>query len=171
MLFNLVLILIILFLFFVLSMVWPPDSPWAPWWRTSKKIARAQCKLAKIKKGELIYDLGSGDGTALMIAAKEFGAKGVGIEIDLVRFYISKFLLSFYGVSKEVKVKRKNFFSENLKTADIIFVYLVPKTLDRLIPKFKKELKRGTKILSYRYEMNLPLKGYDKKNGIRLYVI
>ena len=171
MLFNLVLILIIIFLFFVLSMVWPPDSPWTPWWRTSKKVARAQCRLAKIKKGDLIYDLGSGDGTALMIAAKEFGAKGIGLEIDLIRFYISKLLLRLYGVSKEVKVKRKNFFEENLKNADIIFVYLVPKTLDRLIPKFKKELKKGTKILSYRYEINLPLKKYDKKSRIRLYVI
>jgi len=171
MLFNLVLILIIIFLFFVLSMVWPPDSPWAPWWRTSKKVARAQCRLAKIKKGDLIYDLGSGDGTALMIAAKEFGAKGIGLEIDLIRFYISKLLLKLYGVSEEVKVKRKNFFEENLKNADIIFVYLVPKTLDRLIPKFKKELKKGTKILSYRYEINLPLKKYDKKNKIRLYII
>lgn len=171
MLFNLVLILIIIFLFFILSMVWPPDSPWAPWWRTSKKIARAQCKLAKIKKGDLIYDLGSGDGTALMIAAKEFGAKGVGLEIDLIRYCISKLLLKLYGVSEEVKVKRKNFFEENLKNADVIFVYLVPKTLDRLIPKFKKELKKGTKILSYRYEINLPLKKYDKKNRIRLYII
>jgi ribosomal protein L11 methylase PrmA len=152
-------------------MVWPPDSPWAPWWRTSKKVARAQCKLAKIKKGDLIYDLGSGDGTALMIAAKEFGAKGVGLEIDLIRFYISKLLLRLYGVSEEVNVKRKNFFQENLKNADVIFVYLVPKTLERLIPKFKKELKKGTKILSYRYEINLPLKKYDKKNRIRLYVI
>jgi cyclopropane fatty-acyl-phospholipid synthase-like methyltransferase len=152
-------------------MVWPPDSPWAPWWRTSKKIARAQCKLAKIKKGDLIYDLGSGDGTALMIAAKEFGAKGVGLEIDLIRYCISKLLLKLYGVSEEVKVKRKNFFEENLKNADVIFVYLVPKTLDRLIPKFKKELKKGTKILSYRYEINLPLKKYDKKNRIRLYII
>jgi len=171
MVFNLVLILIIVFLLFILSMVWPPDSPWAPWWRTSKKVARVQCKLAEIKKGDLIYDLGSGDGTALMIAAKEFGAKGIGLEIDLLRYYISKLLLKSYGVSAQVKVKRKNFFEENLKNADIIFVYLVPKTLDRLIPKFKKELKKGTKILSYRYEINLPLKKYDKKNRIRLYVI
>jgi len=152
-------------------MVWPPDSPWAPWWRTSKKVARAQCKLAKVKKGDTIYDLGSGDGTALMIASKEFGAKGVGIEIDPFRYWISKILLKTNGVSDKIKVLRKNFFSQNLKNADVIFVYLVPKALERLLPKFKQELKKGTRIISYRYEINLPLKSYDKENEIRLYVI
>ena len=171
MLLNLVLILIIFFLLFILSWVWPPDSPWAPWWRTSKEVARAMCKLSKIKKGELIYDLGSGDGTALMVAAKEFGAKGIGIEIDPVRYFISKILLKNNGVSGRVKVTRKNFFDQNLKDADVIFVYLVPRALDKLLPKFKKDLKKGTRIVSYVYKINLPLKTEDKKNKIRLYVI
>ena len=171
MLFNLVIIFIILFLLLLLSMVWPPDSPWSPWWRTSKKTARAICKLARVKSGELIYDLGSGDGTCLMVASKEFGAKGIGIEIDPFRYYISKLLLRKSGVLGKVKILRKNFFSEELKDADVIFVYLVPKTLEKLIPKFKKELKKGTRVVSYKYEINLPLKKFDKKNEIRLYVI
>jgi ribosomal protein L11 methylase PrmA len=152
-------------------MVWPPDSPWAPWWRTSKKTARAICKLAKVKNGDLIYDLGSGDGTALMVAAKEFGAKGVGIEIDPLRYWISKMLLKRNSVADKVKILRKNFFAQNLKDADVIFVYLIPKTLEKLLPKFKKELKKGTRIVSYVYEINLLLKDYDKKNRIRLYII
>jgi hypothetical protein len=53
----------------------------------------------------------------------------------------------------------------------VIPVYLVPKTLEKLLPKFKKELKDGTRIVSYRYEMNLKLKEYDKTNQIRLYII
>src|SRR5579862_352620 len=152
MLLNFGLIVIIIFLLIFLSMIWPPDSPWAPWWRTNKKTARAICKLASIKKGDMIYDLGSGDGTALMVAAKEYGARGVGIEIDLLRFYISKIILKFNGVSDKIKIKRKNFFNEDIKQADVIFVYLVPKTLERLIPKFKKELKKGTRIVSFRSE-------------------
>jgi predicted RNA methylase len=170
MLFNLILILIVLFLLFMLSMVWPPDSPWAPWWRTSKKTARAICKLAKVKKGDLIYDLGSGDGTALIIAASEFGAKGVGVEIDPFRYLVSKVLLKINGVSDRIEIVRGNFFSQDIKEADVIFVYLVPKTLERLLPKFKKELKKGTRIISYRYKMDLPQKGIDEKNQIRLYV-
>jgi len=152
-------------------MVWPPDSPWAPWWRTSKKTARAICKLASVKKGDLIYDLGSGDGTALMIAAKEFGANGIGIEIDPFRYWVSKILLKKNSVADKVRILRKNFFAQNLKDADVIFVYLIPKTLEKLLPKFKKELKKGTRIVSFVYEINLPLKEYDKENRIRLYVI
>lgn len=171
MLFNLALILIIIFLLMLLSMVWPPDSPWAPWWRTSKKTARAMCKLAKVKKGDLIYDLGSGDGTALMIASKEFGAKGVGVEIDPVRHLTSILLLKLYGVLDKVKVIRGNFFEQNLQKADVVFVYLVPKTLDKLLPKFRKELKKGTRIVSFKYEINMPLKEFNKEREIRLYII
>src|ERR1035437_4586244 len=168
---NLIILLLILFLLMLLSMVWPPDSPWAPWWRTSHKTARAICKLAKIKKGDLIYDLGCGDGTALITAAKEFGANGVGIEIDPLRYWISKIRIQRNGLSKRVKVIRKDFFKQNIKDADVVFVYLVPKALEKLLPKFKKELKKGTRIISFIYEMKMPLKGEDKKNKIRLYVI
>lgn len=169
--FNLIILLIILFLLFMLSMVWPPDSPWAPWWRTSKKTARIMCKLAKIKRNDLIIDLGSGDGTALITAAKEFGARGIGIEIDPFRYFISNLLLRINLNNNKVKFIRGNFFDQNLSKADVIFVYLVPKTLEKLLPKFKKELKKGTRIISYRYKMSLKLKVYDAKNGIRLYVI
>ena len=152
-------------------MVWPPDSPWAPWWRTSKKTARAMCNLAKVTKEDEVYDLGSGEGTALLIAAKEFGAKGVGVEIDPIRFIFSKFILKKNGLSNKVTINRGNLFDQDISKADAVFVYLVPKTLERLLPKFKKELKKGTRIISYKYEVNLPLKKYDKKNEIRLYII
>jgi tRNA A58 N-methylase Trm61 len=168
---NLLVLLAIIFLLLMLSAVWPPDSPWAPWWRTSKKTARAICRLAKVKKGDLIYDLGSGDGTALMIAAKEFGANGIGVEIDPFRYWVSKILLKKNSVTDRVKILRKNFFTQSIKDADVIFVYLIPKTLEKLLPKFKKELKKGTRIVSFVYEINLPLKEYDKENKIRLYVI
>jgi predicted nicotinamide N-methyase len=171
MLFNLIILLIILFLLFMLSMVWPPDSPWAPWWRTSKKTARIMCKLAKVNSKDLIIDLGSGDGTALITAAKEFGTRGIGVEIDPFRYFISNLLLRINLSNSKVKFIRGNFFDQNLSKADVIFVYLVPKTLEKLLPKFKKELKKGTRVISYRYEMKLKLKEYDAKNGIRLYII
>ncbi len=169
--FNLLLFIIIVFLFLVLSMVWPPDSPWAPWWRTNKKTARAMCRLAKVGKDDIIYDLGSGDGTALLVASKEFGAKGVGIEIDLLRVFISKLRVKFSNLDKDIKIIRKNFFAVDISKATVIFVYLVPKALNKLRPKFLKELKPGTRIVSFRYGMDLPLKGYDKNYNINLYRI
>jgi len=136
-------------------MIWPPDSPWAPWWRTSDKKIREALKLAGVKKGDMVYDLGSGDGRSVVIAAKEFGGRGIGIEIDPLRFYLSKLLAKLKGVSNQTKFIKKSFFDVDISNANIVFVYLVPKALERLKPKFLKELKKGTKIVSINYEMNL----------------
>lgn len=168
---NTILLVVIILSLIILSWVWPPNSPWAPWWRTKKKIARAAFKLAKLSKKDIVYELGSGEATALIIAVKNFGAKGVGIEIDPPRYLLSKFTIWRNGLSKEIKIKRNDLFKEDLSDATVIYVYLVPKTLDKLVPKFKKELKKGTRIVSYKYEINLPLVEYDKKNELRLYRI
>jgi|SRR3989344_7056596 len=168
---ELILLLIIIFLLFVLSMVWPPNSPWAPWWRTNRKTARAICRLAEIYEKDIVYDLGCGDGTFIITAAKEFGAKAIGIEIEPSRFLISKIRIIFNGLSSKVIVKRENFFNTNLSDATVVVVYLIPKTLEKLLPKFKKELKKGTKIVSYRYEVNLKPEEEDKKNSLYLYII
>lgn len=168
---NISLLVIIVFLFLLLSMFWPPDSPWAPWWKTNKKVARVICRLAKINKDDIIYDLGSGTGTALIVASREFGAKGVGIEIDPLRFFISNMLLHSNGVSDRVKILKKNFYDVDISNATVVFVYLVPRVLEKLKPKLLRELKPGTMILSYKYKISLPLKHHDKKNDIYLYKI
>jgi SAM-dependent methyltransferase len=168
---NIALLLIILFLFLLLSMFWPPDSPWAPWWRTDKKTANAMCRLAKVSKKDIVYDLGCGDGEALSVAAKDFGAKGVGIEIDLLRYLFSKIRFKVGGFDKKVKIIKDNFYDVDISGASIIFAYLVPRVLEKLKPKFLKELKKGTAIVSYRYKISLPLSIYDKKNDIYLYKI
>jgi len=168
---NTILIFTIILLLLILSMVWPPDSPWAPWWRTNRKVARAMCKLAGVGKKDIVYDLGSGDGTSLIVAAKEFSAKGIGIEIDPLRYFISSMLLHSNRLSDKVRIIRKNFYDVNISKASVVFVYLVPRVLNKLMPKFKKELKKGTRVVSYRYEIDLPLKKYDKENDIRLYMV
>lgn len=168
---NIFLLIIIGFLFLLLSMFWPPDSPWAPWWRTNKKTARAMCRLAKIDKEDIVYDLGSGTGTALGVAAKEFGASGVGIEIDPLRFIISILMIYIIKVQDRIIIKKKNFFSEDLSSATVVFAYLVPKALERLKPKLLRELKPGTLMVSFRYKISLPLVAYDKINDIYLYKI
>ncbi len=158
MILNLVLLLIIIFLLIFLSMVWPPDSPWAPWWRSSDNTIRAAFKLAGVKKGEVVYDLGSGDGRSVIIATKEFGATGIGVEIDPLRFYVSKFLAKLAGVSDKTKFIKKSFLEIDISNADVVFIYLVPKALERLKPKFLKQLKKGTRIVSINYKISLPKK-------------
>lgn len=170
MFFDLFILFIILILFFMLSMVWPPDSPWAPWWRTNKKTAKAICKLANIISTDVIYDLGCGDGEVLIQAAK-LGAKGIGIEIDPFRVLVAKVRILKNNVRDKVNIKRNNFFNEDISAATVVIVYLVPKTLDRLKTKFLRELKPGVRVVSYKYEIDLPLITDDKRNDIRVYKI
>ena len=160
----------LLILFVLLSMMWPPDSPWSPWWRTNKKIAKIQCKLAKIGPKDVVYDLGCGDGTALLTAAEK-GARGVGVEIDLIRFWVARvrFLLSKY--SGNLRVERKNFFAVDVSPATVVIMYLIPKTLNRLKPKLLKELKAGTKVVTFVYQIDLPLIVKDEKNEVYVYQI
>ncbi len=168
---NIGILFILVVLVIALSWIWPPDSPWAPWWRTKNKTAKEAFRLAKVNKNDTVYELGSGEATALIIAAKDFGAGGVGIEIDPIRFYLSKFTIKRKGLDKKISLKKNSFFKEDLSQASVVYVYLVPKTLKRLLPKFKKELKKGTRIISYKYEIDLPLKKIDKENELRMYVI
>ncbi|OGH21363.1 MAG: hypothetical protein A2958_01000 [Candidatus Levybacteria bacterium RIFCSPLOWO2_01_FULL_38_13] len=166
---ELILLLIIIFLLLILSAVWPPDSPWAPWWRTNRKIAREICKLAKITRSDLVYDLGCGDGTFLITAAKEFGAKGVGIEIDPLRVWIARIRVWFNNLLNKVEIRQEDFFKTDLSKATVVVVYLVPKALEKLLPKFKKELKKGTRIVSRKYELGI--KNYESriKDNLFLY--
>lgn len=152
-------------------MVWPPDSPWSPWWRTNKKIARIQCKLAKVNKNDVVYDLGCGDGTALMTAAKEFGAQGVGVEIDPLRYWYAQIAILFGGLAKQIKIIRKNFFAVDISPATVVIMYLIPKTLNRLKPKLLKELKPGTRIVTFVYQIDLPMIAKDEKNEVYVYQI
>lgn len=164
---NSILAVIIVVLFILLTWVWPPDSPWAPWWRTPKKTARIACKLAKISKKDIVYELGSGDGSFVRVAAKEFGAKAVGIEVDRSRHTIAHMLAKLQNIDN-VKLIKDNFYNQNLSKATVIFMYLVPRAINRLMPKLKKELQEGTRIISFVYPMDLPLIAQNKKE--RLYV-
>jgi predicted RNA methylase len=164
-------ILTLVILFFLLSMVWPPDSPWSPWWRTTRRIARIQCRLAHVTSKDTVYDLGSGDGTALITAATEFGAKGVGVEIDPFRYFYSKLAIVFHGASKQLKVERKNFFDVNTSEATVVFMYLIPEALNKLKPKLLKELKPGTRVVTFVYKIDLPMIAKDVDNEVYVFEI
>jgi predicted RNA methylase len=167
----LVVFITLVLLFFLLSMVWPPDSPWSPWWRTNSKRSRLICKLAGITDKDIVYDLGSGDGTLLLTAAKEFGAKAVGVEIDPFRVWYSKLAALLTGQTAKVKIVRKNFFDTDIQDATVVFMYLIPKALAALRPKLLAELKPGTKVITFVYRIDLPVIHEDFKNEIYLYEI
>ena len=163
---------IIIYLFYLLSWFWPPDSPWAPWWKTEAKVARAIQKLAKISKNDLVYELGSGDGESLITFAKEFQIPSVGIEVDPLRVVLSKFHIWRKRLGNMIRIVKKDFFKVDISEATVVYVYLVPRALEKLRPKFEKELKPGTRVISYRYEIPYLSKiGENKEHKLFLYEI
>lgn len=174
---NIVLFSILALLFLLLSWMWPPDSPWSPWWKTDKKAGRAAIKLGKISKKDVVYELGSGDGEFALLVAREIGAKVVGIEIDPLRFLISRIRQLLNNTDGKVIFLKKDFKKVNISPASVVFVYLVPRALERITPKLLDELKPGTRIISYRYkipnasENKIQYKGVENKNLFYLYQI
>ena len=109
--------------------------------------------LAELKPREVFFDLGAGDGRAVMMAAKDFGARAVGVELreDLVK----KALGSVYeqGLQDRVTIVNGDMFSVDLSSADVVFLYLTTSANEKIKPKLETELKSGVRIVSHDYEI------------------
>ena len=111
----------------------------APFVPTKNSTAEAMIALAHIKKGDTVYDLGSGNGKLLLLA-KIAGARAIGYEINP--------MLVLYSNSIGARTRWKNFWNADIHDADVVFVYLLPNKMGRLERKLKKECKKGTRIVS-----------------------
>jgi predicted RNA methylase len=117
-----------------------------------KNTIKKMLKEAKVSSKDIVYDLGCGDGRVLIIAAKEFGARAIGIEKSWVLSKISEWRAKKEKLEDKVKIINEDFFKVNLSKATVIFAYLSKKINKKLEPKLKKELKKGTKVLSASHE-------------------
>ena len=104
-------------------------------------------EIAQVKKGDIFYDLGSGDGR-LVIAAALRGAKAYGVEIDFLRVLYSRLWVYFLRLHKNAEIVHQDLFKVNLSKANIVFLYLLEETNEKLKNKLKKELKKGTRIVA-----------------------
>lgn len=163
-----IILFLIVFLLLCLSIIWPPGAPWVP---APKEKVLKMLEMLKIKPGEVVYDLGSGDGRILIWAVQYFGARGVGIEIDPLRVFYSRLFVKIKGLPPQIKIIRQNLLEADLKEADVVTLFLLPKILEKLKGKLLKELKPGTRIACYRYPLSLPEIGQDEKEKIFLYQI
>jgi predicted RNA methylase len=166
-------LLVILGLLYLLTWFSPKDSPWSPWWATSAIVARKVCRLVKLGKKDVLYELGSGTGTMLLVAAKEFKVKkAIGIESDASRVWWSKVKLQRNKLTDVATVQQKDFFAVDLSPATVVYFYLVPRVIEKLKPKLLKDLKPGTKVVSYVYQIDyLPVFKKDIANEIYIYEI
>lgn len=122
------------------------DAPYVP---TKIEAIRKILKFAGVKKGKRFYELGSGDGRVVIQAAK-LGADSFGIEQSLLRVLFSKFSASRLHLKKAYFI-HGNIFRRNYLDTDVIYIYLLPKGVDRLEEKLKKELKKGSIVITQTY--------------------
>jgi len=141
-------------------------SPFVP---TPIKAVKEVLKKAEIKKGDILYDIGAGDGRFLHFAEKLYGAKATGFEIDPFVFLLAKFKKIAFGWKG--KIIRGNFINYSLKNADIVICYMLPESLKKYQKKFDAELSKGCKVISYSFHIGSwkPYKTIEpnKKTGIK----
>ena len=108
---------------------------------TRRERIRTALQLADLKQDEILYDLGAGDGRVLLMAAKEFGAKAVGIEIGPVQYALIWLRITAAGFGDRISIRWGNFYKTELKDADVVFIYQLPGVMKKIHKKLLYFLK------------------------------
>jgi SAM-dependent methyltransferase len=129
------------------------DNIAGPYVPTPWVIVREMLKLADIRGEDVVYDLGSGDGRLVITAAKRFGARGVGVELQTELVEMARVGAEREGVADRVKFVQGDLFETDIRSASVVMLYLLPRFVTRLVPRFRAELKAGTRIVSHDYPL------------------
>ena len=127
-----------------------PDVIFVP---TPQQVVDEMLKIANVKKGDVLYDLGSGDGRIPVTAAKRFGIRAIGIDIDPQRIAEANENAKKEGVTQHVTFKNTDLFTTDISEATVVTLYLLPRLNVKLRPKLLNELKNGTRIVSHAFDM------------------
>ena len=127
-----------------------PDVPYVP---TTEAAVREMLKLAKVQKTDVVYDLGCGDGRIVITAAKEYGTRGVGFDIDPQRVKEARENAKKAGVENLVRFEEKDLFEADFREATVVTLFLLPQINLKLKPKLLKDLKPGTRVVSNTFDM------------------
>ncbi len=133
---------------------WQPyrgyDVPFVP---TPPEVVDEMLRLAGVKAGDVLYDLGCGDGRIVIAAAKRYGVKAIGIDIDPVRISESNENAAAAGLAGKVRFIQEDLFAANFKDATVVTMYLLTSVNLRLRPKLLTDLRPGTRLVSHSFEM------------------
>jgi len=124
------------------------DVPYVP---TPDNVVAKMLEMANVKRNDIVYDLGSGDGRIVITAAKKYGSRGVGYDLDPKRIEEANENARTAGVTDRVRFVQQDLFEADLSQATVVTLYLLPKVNLKLRPKLLKELKPGTRIVSHNY--------------------
>ena len=127
-----------------------PDVIYVP---TPPEVVEEMLRIAGVKPGDVLYDLGSGDGRIPIAAAKKFGIRAVGIDIDAERVWEAEQKAHGDGVEGLVQFRREDIFKADFHDATVVTLYLHPDVNLRLRPRLWAELKPGTRIVSHQFDM------------------
>src|SRR5215218_8021322 len=125
-----------------------PDVIYVP---TPADVVKAMLDTAGVTKKDVVYDLGCGDGRIVIAAAEEYGARGVGIDIDPARIREAKANAAAAGVAERVRFLQADLFETNLRPATVVTLYLLESLNLKLQPKLVTELKPGTRVVSHAF--------------------
>ena len=127
-----------------------PDVIYVP---TPEDVVKAMLDVAKVTKNDMVYDLGCGDGRIVIAAARDYGARGVGIDIDPQRIREARENAKAAGVTDRVKFIEGDLFQADLSPATVVTLYLLESLNLKLKPKLMSELKPGTRVVSHAFSM------------------
>jgi len=125
----------------------------APFVASPFPVVRHMLELAQLKKGEVFFDLGAGDGRTLIMAAKDFGAQAVGIELREDLAEKASMSIRELGLQDRVKIIQSDMFTVDVHAADVVFLYLTTSANEKVKPKLESELRSGTRVVSHDYEI------------------
>ncbi len=120
---------------------------------TSMPVVRAMLELAAVGPGDVVYDLGSGDGRIPITAAKEFGARGVGVEIDPALVQRAQANARQVGVADKVEFRLGDMYAADIKPATVVTLFLHPEPNLKLRPRLQSDLRAGSRVVSYVWDM------------------
>ncbi len=125
----------------------------APFVPTPEPVARRMLELAEVRPGEIVYDLGAGDGRIVIMAARDFGARAVAVEIRRDLCEVIRKKVEDLRLQDRVKVLNMDMFKVDLSDADVITLFLLTSTNNMLRPKFERELRDGVRIVSHEFSI------------------
>lgn len=119
---------------------------------TPRDVVKQMLTLAGVKKSDVVYDLGSGDGRIVIAAAKEYGCRAVGYELDPELVKLSRETVRTHDLETLVTIEMADVFTADLTLVDVVTLYLLPQQLEKLVPQLKK-LKPGSRVVSHQFEI------------------